>query len=290
LFTKQAGFSHGVEDFAPTRGTSQAMREGPSFDAPARAAPTLLCLHGMFGDPDNFSHCVITLAPRWQVLAPPLPIFDGGSGNVTVDDLVEHVRGLLDAQGIERAVIAGNSLGGHVALRAALRYPRRVHALILSGSSGLFERSMTRIPRRPSRQWLRGKIREVFYDDVHVTDTLVDEVMRIITTPRLARQVLSLAKSAKHDNLRGELGQVGCRTLLVWGADDVITPLDVAEEFQAHLPAASVALIARCGHAPMIERPEEYTRVVARFLERLSEGEHDADGQARALPAGRARP
>jgi pimeloyl-ACP methyl ester carboxylesterase len=130
---------------------------------------------------------------------------------------------------------------------------------------------MARAPRRPNRDWLRAKIGEVFYDDAHVTDALIDEVMQIITTPRLARQLLSLAKSAKHDNLRTELAGVRCRTLLVWGADDAITPLDVAEEFRACLPDASVALIARCGHAPMIERPEEFTRVVARFLERLGE-------------------
>lgn len=256
------------------------MLEPLATDLPPLPVPTLLCLHGMFGGPDNFQHCADTLGTQWNVLVPPLPMFEALDDDVTVDDLVEHVRGLLDRERIEQAVVAGNSLGGHIALRLALRYPQRVRALVLSGSSGLFERSVERIPRRPSREWLRGKIREVFYSDRHVTDELVDQVMQIITSPRLARRLLCLARSAKRDNLRGELGRVRCPVLLVWGADDAVTPPAVAEEFRGHLPDAEVALIRHCGHAPMIERPEEFTRALTGHLDRLWTG-RQATGRAR---------
>ena len=232
---------------------------------------SVLLLHGMFGKASNWRPCAEELSRRqYRVYMPELPVFNMPAHETGIDGLGEHVRRFLDQEGIDRAVIAGNSLGGHIALQMALRYPDRVMALILTGSSGLFERGFERsVPRRPSRDWLRTKVREVFYDETHVTEDLLDEVSDTICDPRRALKILRVAKSAKHDNLRHVLHRITCPVLLAWGADDNITPPTVAKEFKECLPHAELNFIPRCGHAPMMERPHEFNQIVEQFLQRL---------------------
>ncbi len=225
----------------------------------------------MFGKTDNWGACAQHLRERWwNVLLPDLPVFEMPRHETGVGGLAGRAKELLDREGIQRAVIGGNSLGGHIALQVALRYPQRVAALILTGSSGLFERGFeTRVPRRPSKDWLRAKVREVFYDESHVTEALIDEVKETMFDPRRALKIIRVAKSAKHDNLRHVLHQVRCPVLLAWGEDDNITPPSVAHEFKECLPNAELHFIPRCGHAPMMERPREFNQIVEQFLAKL---------------------
>ena len=79
-----------------------------------------------------------------------------------------------------------------------------------------------------------------------------------------------MAKSAKHYNMTDLLPRIQTPTLAVWGRQDQITPLSVAEEFRALLPNADLAYIDRCGHAPPIEAPGAFARAVRAFF-----AEHD---------------
>lgn len=231
--------------------------------------PVVVLLHGMFGNAVGWRACLEHLAHRWKVIAPDLPVFDLPADQSCVEGIGEYVKEILDRHHVHRVVLGGNSLGGHIALHLALRFPERISALVLAGSSGLFERGFERnVPRRPSREWLRTKIREVFYDEGHVTESLVDEVSETLSCPRRAIKILRVAKSAKRDNLRNVLHQIRCPVLLAWGADDNITPPAVAHEFRECLPSAELHFISHCGHAPMMERPHEFNTLVERFLER----------------------
>ena len=77
-----------------------------------------------------------------------------------------------------------------------------------------------------------------------------------------------MAASAKRDNLRDVLNQIRAPVLLVWGANDAITPPSVAHEFKERLPLAELEFIDQCGHAPSLEKPHEFNRIVERFLQR----------------------
>jgi pimeloyl-ACP methyl ester carboxylesterase len=223
----------------------------------------------MFGVPGNWDTCAERLAPRWRVFAPELPLFSLPAARATVDGIGEAVREWLAAAGIGRVILGGNSLGGHVALHLALGEPARVAALVLAGSSGLFERGFERVPRRPSREWLAARVREVFYDASLVTEAMVDEVAAVIGNRASARQFLRIAKSTKQQPLHGELHRIRCPSLLMWGANDQITPPAVAREFHDLLPHSELQFIDRCGHAPMIERPQKFCDLLEQFLERI---------------------
>ncbi len=228
----------------------------------------VLLLHGLMGQMRHWEPVLEGLGEGYRPLALTLPIFHPALPEATLDELVRYVLGFLDALEIPRAVIGGNSLGGHAALRLALDHPDRVSGLILTGSSGLFERSFTSgVPHRPDREYVRRKMEEVFFDPGLVTDGWVEDVHRVLTTPASALRVLRLARGARRDNLEGRLGEIRVPALLVWGLEDRITPPDVGARFRALLPDAQLWHLARCGHAPMLEWPEPFAEIVADWLE-----------------------
>jgi 2-hydroxy-6-oxonona-2,4-dienedioate hydrolase len=228
----------------------------------------IVLLHGLMGRMDHWDSTLQALAPLGRPIAPDVPILDEALTDPTVGGLTEHVRAFLDAIEIPTAVVGGNSLGGHLALELALRDPQRVSGLILTGSSGLFERSFSRgVPHVPTTEFVRQKMEEIFYDASLVTPAWVEAVRRTLTTRSLARRIIQVARSAKRSNLEHRLGEIPAPTLVVWGKDDRITPPEVAERFAALLPDAELVFIANCGHAPMLEQPVVFNAVVEDWLQ-----------------------
>ncbi len=228
----------------------------------------LLLLHGLIGQMHHWDGVLDGLADLCRPMALSLPILGPALCEPSVDGLRDYVRGFLDALEISRAAVGGNSLGGHVAIELALKHPERVSKLMLTGSSGLLERGFTRrVPRRPSREYVRRKMEEAFYDPRLVGDAWVHDVRAVLTTRASALQVLRFAQDAKRQNVGDRLRAIQVPTLLVWGREDRITPPDVGERFRELIPGAQLCYLSRCGHSPMLERPEAFTEVVANWLQ-----------------------
>lgn len=238
--------------------------EGPA----SSTAPPLLLLHGMLGDLSNWDATIGALVEAgYRVLVPVLPVYDLPMAETSVTGLVEHARTFVKMINAAPVVLVGNSLGGQVALIYALRYPRSAAALVLSGASGIYEQRMeTDILRRDSRDFVRERAAITFYDDAHVTDELVEEMYALINDRPRAVRLIKMARSAKNDTVTARLPTLDLPTLLVWGRDDLITPPDVAEEFKERLPNAQLHFISQCGHAPMIEQPGAFNRLMLTFL------------------------
>ncbi|MGH7348735.1 MAG: alpha/beta fold hydrolase, partial [Candidatus Rokuibacteriota bacterium] len=245
------------------------IHEGPEFRWLERGAgePVVL-LHGLMGQMQHWDAVIERLGDGYRGIAPTLPVFHPDLREASVAALGRHVLRFLDALDVPRAVIGGNSLGGHVALRLALDHGERVSGLVLTGSSGLFERGFTSgVPHRPDREWVRRKMEEVFFDPTLVTEGGVEDVHRLVTTPATALRILRLARDARRDNLESRLGEIRVPTLLVWGREDRITPPEVADRFRALIPDAHLRHLSKCGHAPMFERPEPFADVLADWLD-----------------------
>jgi pimeloyl-ACP methyl ester carboxylesterase len=227
----------------------------------------VLLLHGLIGQMHHWDCVLDQLADHCRPLALSLPFLDEPLRETSIGAIARYVVDFLDALDIGRAVVGGNSLGGHVALELALRYPERVSGLILTGSSGLMERSFTRgVPRRPSTEYIRRELEEVFYDAGLVTQEWVEAVRTIVMTPDSARRVLRLARAARRHNLQAWLGGVAVPTLLIWGREDRITPAEIGQRFLALLPDAQLWFLSHCGHAPMLEQPESFADIVRAWL------------------------
>jgi pimeloyl-ACP methyl ester carboxylesterase len=232
---------------------------------------TLILLHGLFGTLDNFQYLLKDFGKTYNVIAPIMPVFELPLRHVSVAGLVDFMVGFVDFKKLSKFHILGNSLGGHIALLYALKEPSHVLSIILTGSSGLYEKAMgTTFPRREDKEYIRKKIQSTFYDPASASDAMIDEVFAAVNDRGKVIRAISMAKSALRHNLADKLGQINTPTLLIWGKQDAITPPFVGEKFKELLPNATLFFIDKCGHAPMLERPEEFNKYLTDFLNKLA--------------------
>jgi pimeloyl-ACP methyl ester carboxylesterase len=192
--------------------------------------------------------------------------------HTSVGGLAKFVHRFIENRQLKDVHLLGNSLGGHVAMVHLLKHPERIKSLILTGSSGLFENGMgDSYPKRGDYEYIKRKTELTFYDPTMATKELVDEVYSITNNRLKVIKIIALAKSAIRNNLGEELNQIKQPTLLVWGNNDTITPPFVAREFNRLIPNSELYFIDKCGHAPMMEVPEEFNVILHKFLKKLNE-------------------
>ena len=242
-------------------------KDGYRFIETSPDKPILLLLHGLFGALSNFRQLIEAFTPTHNVVVPLLPIYELELKDTGLDGLLEFTEFFVKNQGYTNIDILGNSLGGHIAQLFALAHPHLVRSMILTGSSGLFESGMgDGYPRRGDKKYIARKVAETFYDPKVADKDLVDEVFETINDREKALRIVLTAKSALKHNIGDDLYKIKCPTLLVWGKQDSITPPFVAEKFNELIPNSELTFIDKCGHAPMMERPEEFNEILLNFL------------------------
>ena len=233
---------------------------------------TLLLLHGLFGALSNFKTIIDHFTGKINVVVPLLPIFEMPLRKLSVVGLVDHVTKFVEYKQYKRLNLVGNSLGGHVAILYALARPDLLRSMTLTGSSGLFEAPLgSTFPKRGNYEFVQKKTETTFYDPKVATKELVDEVYDIVNDRNKAIRVIAIAKSALRHNIGERLHLIKRPALLVWGLQDTITPAFVGEKFKELLPDARLHLLDKCGHAPMMEHPEEFNRLLHEFLVEIGE-------------------
>jgi pimeloyl-ACP methyl ester carboxylesterase len=229
----------------------------------------LVLLHGLFGALSNFKDLVEYFRQHYKVVVPLLPLFELDILHTTVGGLAKFVHKFIEAKGFQNIHLLGNSLGGHVSLIYLLKHAERVKSLTLTGSSGLFENGMgDTYPRRGDYEYIKKKTELTFYDPKTATKQLVDEVFDITKNRIKVIKIIALAKSAIRNNLGDELNNIKQPTLLIWGNNDTITPPFVAREFNRLIPNSELYFVDKCGHAPMMEQPEEFNLILHKFLKK----------------------
>lgn len=232
----------------------------------------LLLLHGLFGALSNFEPLIDHFKLTHKVIVPILPLLDMDLLHTSVGGLQKFVQKFIEHRNYNNINLLGNSLGGHVALVHALKNPERIKSITLTGSSGLFENGMgDTYPKRGDKEYVRKKTELTFYDPKMVTDELINEVFEITTNRLKVIKIIALAKSAIRNNLGEELSQIKQPTCLIWGNNDNITPPFVGEEFNKLIPNSELHLIDKCGHAPMMEVPEEFNNILTAFLAKVKD-------------------
>ena len=233
---------------------------------------TLMLLHGLMGALSNFEGILKSFGKRYNVVIPILPIFTMPIRQLDLDGLVDYIQRFVNFKGFKKVDILGNSLGGHLCQMYCLRCPDKVRTMTLTGSSGLFENAMgSTYPRRGSMEYIRKKTEMVFFDPKVATDELVNEVYELVQDLGKCIRVVKTAKSAVRHNLEDKLKDILAPTLLVWGNQDEVTPKWVGEKYHELLPDSQLVQFDKCGHAPMMEHPEEFNKVLDTFLDEHKE-------------------
>jgi 2-hydroxy-6-oxonona-2,4-dienedioate hydrolase len=228
---------------------------------------TLMLLHGLMGGLSNFQGVINHFSKQYNVVVPHLPLYDLPIIQVSVQGFVDYVSDFVAYKGYDKVHVLGNSLGGHVTLLYALAHPERIRSITLTGSSGLYESAMgTTFPRRGDYDYIKTKAQETFFNPDMATKELVDEIFSIVNDRNKAIRVVATSKSAVRHNIGDKLHLIKAPTLLIWGRQDAVTPLFVGEKFHELIEHSRLHIVEECGHAPMMEKPEEFNTILKEFM------------------------
>ena len=247
----------------------------------------LLLLHGLANSSLVWHKVLPALAQRHRVLSLDLPghgLSDMPQRRYTLTQAAQFVDAFMQSCNASRYHIAGNSMGGGIALEAGLRYPDRVASVTLVGSVGLgrgiagFLR-VGSLPfvgdrfQRPTIVRIRRLIRAVTYDPSTVPEDMVQEMLRYRQRPGAYAAMLLLLRTGvtlfgqKSSVMRlRQLPALRPPLLLLWGAQDRIVPVAHAQAAKARLPSATLRIFDRCGHWPQIEHAGDFAAGMLGFL------------------------
>jgi 4,5:9,10-diseco-3-hydroxy-5,9,17-trioxoandrosta-1(10),2-diene-4-oate hydrolase len=265
----------------------------------------VVLLHG--GGPgagawSNFGRNVGVLSRTFRTLAVDQPGFGRSDKPTEHPQYFTHaagaLAGVLDAIGVERAHLVGNSLGGGTAVRFALNHPDRVGRLVLMAPGGLGlnvfapdptegVKALGRFyePPGPSREKLRDFLTTLVHDKRIVTDELVEERFATASDPESLRAAAAMGASFRRPEdyedglLWREAHRLRQPTLLIWGREDRVNPLDGALIALKLLRNAQLHVFGGCGHWAQVEKFDEFNRLTAAFLAEAPDQNSGRDGR-----------
>lgn len=228
----------------------------------------MVLLHGLMGGLSNFEDMANFFANKgFKVFVPQLPIYDLPILNTNLSSIAKFVVKFIKNEISQPVTLVGNSMGGHIGLILTLSNPELVHSLVLTGSSGLYERSFgSSFPRKNDKEYIKKKTQEVFFNPEVATDELVEEVFGIVNDRMKGIKTVMLARSAIKHNMQKELPNIKCPTCIIWGKQDNVTPPDVAIDMNRLIPNSDLFWIDQCGHAAMMEKSKEFNEILYDWL------------------------
>lgn len=230
----------------------------------------IVILHGLMGGLSNFDGVANYFSNKgYKIVIPELPIYTQTLLKTNVKAFARYVKDFIIYKGFNRVILLGNSLGGHIALYYTKMYPEKVAGLVITGSSGLYESAMgDSYPKRGDYEYIKKKAQDVFYDPAIATKEIVDEVFAVVNDRIKVLKTVTIAKSAIRHNMAKDLPKMHVKTCIIWGKQDIVTPPDVAEEFHKLMPNSTLYWIDKCGHAAMMEQPEEFNKDLEHWLQK----------------------
>ncbi|GAA3393397.1 alpha/beta fold hydrolase [Cryptosporangium minutisporangium] len=281
------------------------------------SGPTILLIHGVGDSSATWSHVLPQLAEHYDVIAPDL-LGHGGSDKPRADYAVAAyacgMRDLLSVLDVERVTVIGHSLGGGVAMQFAYQFPDRCERLVLVGSGGIGPEvhPLLRLATAPGAEHV---LRLVGTPPVRAISRISAPVLRRLGRLAAGRDVDYIAdtypalddgtaREAFLRTLRAAVdprGQVitmldrcylteGLPTLLIWGAEDGVIPVQHAELAHEAMPGSRLEIFEGAGHFPHRTDPDRFLRVVEEFVKGTDPPEYDAKRWRTLLREGRPGP
>lgn len=254
----------------------------PHYRAEGDGRPAALLLHGIGGNLENFRETQAALAPRRRTVAWNMPGYDGSPPIAPYDfpHLAEAALRVLDADGIDRAVVVGHSFGGMVAQEIAARAPGRVAGLVLFATSAAFGGRDPRFKTEFLAQRLAPLDRGLSPGDIApaLTATMFGPAA---TTEARRRAIASMAKipAASYRAALGaivnfdrtaDLARIACPTLVLAAEHDTLAPPRTMQRMAERIPGARYVCLAGLGHLANLEAPAVFARTLADFLDTLA--------------------
>lgn len=252
--------------------------------AGTRGRPVLILLHGTSGHAEAYARNLLAHAAHFDTYAIDM-VGHGYSDKpdklYEIDVYVEHLRAVLDTLGCARAHVSGESLGGWVAARFALKYPERIDRLVLNTTGGatMNPEVMHKIKtltmaavEQPTWQTVRTRLEWLMADPASVTDELVACRQAVYQVPGMREampNILCLQEPeirARNNLSDAEWAAISAPTLVLWTDHDPTAGVAVGEKIAGLIPGARFALMRHCGHWPQFEDAATFNRIHLEFL------------------------
>jgi pimeloyl-ACP methyl ester carboxylesterase len=259
------------------------------------SGPPVVFVHGLGGAWQNWLENLPRVAQERRALALDLPGFGESempTRDITVPSYGRYINEFCEQLGLDQVVLVGNSMGGFIAAETAIQFPGRVERLVLVSAAGI---SITNLHRRPAQTWGRVAAALGTYGATDTRAAIVRPRIRQLSLGFVMRhptrlrtdlcweQVHSAGGEGFRDALdalldydfRPRLPEIGCPTLIVWGTDDMLVPVEDADEFERSIPNARKILMEDTGHVPMLERPVVFNDQLMQFIAEPREAVRD---------------
>jgi len=242
---------------------------------------TIIMLHGFAANKDNWVSFAKLISPTYQVVALDLPGFGESTcledASYRMADQANRLNRFVDAVGLKKFHIVGNSMGGHLAARYTVMFPEKVLTLGLFDSAGVQGPVSSEMVKRLSK----GEPNPLVAGTVDEFDRLIKFVFSTPPDiPRFAKKLLveeaqrhkasneRIFKQISSENvaLEPDLPKIKARTLVLWGDHDRVLDVSCVQILEKGLPNCTVVIMQDCGHLPMIERPQEASEHYLAFL------------------------
>lgn len=247
--------------------------------------PPIVLLHGTSASLHTWDGWVEALKHQHRVIRFDMPAF-GLTGpdinnNYSIQNYAQTVVNILDKLGVDRFILGGNSLGGYVAWATAVLHPNNVAKLILVDPSG-YPLESTSVPiafqlaQMPilnrllegfmPRALIQSSVENVYADPTLVTDELVDRYFELNTRAGNRQALIERFRQTQPGILAKRLPEVKVPTLILWGAQDGLIPVNAAKKFQQDINHAELVIFQDLGHVPHEEDPDSTVKAVILFL------------------------
>jgi pimeloyl-ACP methyl ester carboxylesterase len=242
----------------------------------------IVLVHGLLGLFTSWTRLIPCLAGHAEIWEVRLPDYKDQPEGYDLGDYVRYLLDLLETHHLTDVTLVGNSLGGHIATRIAARYPDRIARVVLITSSGLFDETTAHeklIVRTPSKKNVDQVVRHVFHNQGFCEARTVEEIIDYYLSDRRIRMrsFIRTARKLRTEDATNDCRQIRIPTLIVWGANDRVVPVQIAHRFHALIPDSRLEILDRCGHAPQIEHAEPVSLLIREFS-------HDMQGSVARCP------
>jgi pimeloyl-ACP methyl ester carboxylesterase len=268
--------------------------------------PPIVLVHGLAGNWQNWLENIPRLSRERRVVALDLPGFgqsDDPVERITISGYGRTVDALSEHLDLGEVVVVGNSMGGFVAAETAIQFPERVERLALISAAGIASSDLRRAPvmvwgriamlagaRGAAEKRLaivRPRIRHLVYSTIMRHPTKIAPEMLWEMSEGAGRSAFRPALEAILDyDFRDRLGDIASPTLIIWGEDDMLVPVEDAERYERNIPGARKIVLDDTGHVAMIERPPTVNRALLEFIDEPRGEQTDDVGEPTEEPAG----
>ena len=249
----------------------------------------VILVHGIGDAVETWESNISVLGEHHRVYALDIVGF-GRSGKPPIQPSLpfgaQFVSDFMETQHIERASVIGNSMGGAISLQFALQFPDKLEKLVVEDGAALGKGIATffrlfsipligELMSRPSRWGTAWLLKQLVYDPAVITDEMVELYYQLASLPRAQKSFLSTLRVGVNffgqrpqfvSSIADNLGKITCPTLIIWGQQDRIIPVEHAQVAKNGIPNAELHILDPCGHGPHFERPDEYNKLLMEFL------------------------